>query len=167
MDLRQNLLSYGEAHFSSCLRTVFIKAGNHSEDLLSRPLVGIINAHSDLNSGHAIVPQLNKATRRGVHLASCLAIEFSKINLYGSFALPNSMFPRNPMLMDTEEMNKAKRVDLCIIIGVRDRTVPAKLMAGLLARKLVLPRIVGPIMPGYFKGTHIGACTDCTNNWVA
>lgn len=164
MDLRHNLLSYGEAHFSSCLRKVFIKAGNHSEDLLSRPLVGIINAHAGLNSGHAIVLQLNRATKRGVHLASCLAIEFSKINLYESFALPTSMFPRKPMLMDTKEMNKAQRVDLCIMIGIRDETVPVKLMGGFSAHKLVLPLIVGPVMPYYFKGTYISACTICRNN---
>jgi hypothetical protein len=69
--------------------------------------------------------------------------------------------------MDTEEMIKAQPVDVCVMIGGCDKTVPAQLMGGISANKPVLPLVVGPMMPGSFKGTRIGACTDCRNNWAS
>ena len=47
--LRQNLTSYGDAHFSLFLRKVFIKALGYGEDALSRPIIGIINTYSGFN----------------------------------------------------------------------------------------------------------------------
>jgi dihydroxy-acid dehydratase len=40
-------------------------------------------------------------------------------------------------------------------------------MGGISANKPVLPLITGPMMTGSHKGTRIGACTDCRNNWAA
>lgn len=48
-----------------------------------------------------------------------------------------------------------------------DKTVPAQIMGGISANKPVLPLITGPMMPGSFRGTRVGACTDCRNNWAA
>ena len=165
--LRRGLTSYGDAHFSLFLRKVFIKAAGYSEDALSRPIVGIINTNSGFNPCHAQVPQLVEAVKRGVHLAGGLAIEFPTISLHESFSSPTSMFLRNLMSMDTEEMIKAQPVDVCVMIGGCDKTVPAQLMGGISANKPVLPLVVGPMMPGSFKGTRIGACTDCRNNWAS
>ena len=165
--LRRGLTSYGDAHFSLFLRKVFIKAAGYSEDALSRPIVGIINTNSGFNPCHAQVPQLVEAVKRGVHLAGGLAIEFPTISLHESFSSPTSMFLRNLMSMDTEEMIKAQPVDVCVMIGGCDKTVPAQLMGGISANKPVLPLVVGPMMPGSFKGIRIGACTDCRNNWAS
>src|ERR1700733_10783326 len=68
--LRQGLTSYGDAHFSLFLRKVFIKALGYSEDALSRPIIGIINTYSALNSCHANVPQLIEAVKRGVQVCN-------------------------------------------------------------------------------------------------
>jgi hypothetical protein len=165
--LRMGLTSYGDAHFSLFLRKVFIKAAGYSEDALSRPIVGIINTNSGFNPCHAQVPQLVEAVKRGVHLAGGLAIEFPTISLHESFSSPTSMYLRNLMSMDTEEMIKAQPVDVCIMIGGCDKTVPAQLMGGISANKPVLPLVVGPMMPGSFKVTRIGACTDCRSNWAS
>lgn len=165
--LRRGLTSYGDAHFSLFLRKVFIKAAGYSEDALSRPIIGIINTNSGFNPCHAQVPQLVEATKRGIHLAGGLAIEFPTISLHESFSSPTSMFLRNLMSMDTEEMIKAQPLDACVMIGGCDKTVPAQLMGGISANKTVLPLLVGPMMPGSFKGARIGACTDCRNNWAA
>ncbi|KAK4574182.1 hypothetical protein LTR86_001943 [Recurvomyces mirabilis] len=165
--LRQGLTSYGDAHFSLFLRKVFIKAAGYGEDALSRPIVGIINTGSGFNPCHANVPQLLEAVKRGIHLQGGLAIEFPTISLHESFASPTSMFLRNLMSMDTEEMIKAQPVDVVVMIGGCDKTVPAQLMGGISANKPVLPLVTGPMMPGSFKGERIGACTDCRNNWAA
>ncbi|PLN77842.1 putative dihydroxy-acid dehydratase [Aspergillus taichungensis] len=164
---KQNLTSYGDAHFSLFLRKVFIKALGYSEDALSRPIIGIINTFSGFNPCHANVPQLIEAAKRGVHLSGGLAIEFPTISVHESFAAPTSMFLRNLMSMDTEEMIRAQPLDACIMIGGCDKTVPAQLMGGISANKPILPLVTGPMLPGRHRGQRIGACTDCRSNWAA
>ncbi|KAF7185712.1 putative dehydratase IlvD1 [Pseudocercospora fuligena] len=165
--LRQGLTAYGDTHFSLFLRKVFIKAAGYGEDALSRPIVGIINTGSGFNPCHANMPSLIEAVKRGIQLQGGLAIEFPTISLHESFASPTSMFLRNLMSMDTEEMIKAQPIDVCVTIGGCDKTTPAQLMGGISANKPIFPLIVGPMMPGSFRGTRIGACTDCRNNWAA
>lgn len=118
--LRQGLSSYGDAHFSLFLRKVFIKALGYSDEALSRPIVGIINTYSGFNPCHANAPQLIEAVKRGVHLQGGLAIEFPTISIQESFAHPTSMFLRNLMSMDTEEMIRAQPLDACVMIGGMD-----------------------------------------------
>jgi dihydroxy-acid dehydratase len=109
--LRQNLT------FSLFLRKVFIKALGYSDDALSRPIVGIVNTYSGFNPCHGNVPQLIEAVKRGVHLNGGLAVEFPTISVHESFATPTSMYLRNLMSMDTEEMIKAQPVDSVVLIG--------------------------------------------------
>jgi dihydroxy-acid dehydratase len=115
--LRQGLTSYGDAHFSLFLRKVFIKALGYSEDALSRPIIGIVNTYSAFNPCHATVPQLIDAVRRGIQLAGGLAMDFPTISIHESFASPTSMYLRNLMSMDTEEMIKAQPCDAVVLIG--------------------------------------------------
>ncbi|KAI8299478.1 putative dehydratase IlvD1 [Colletotrichum sp. SAR11_240] len=115
--LRQGLTSYGDAHFSLFLRKVFIKALGYSEDALSRPIIGIVNTYSSFNPCHANVPQLIEAVKRGVQLNGGLAIDFPTISIAESFASPTSMYLRNLMSMDTEEMIKAQPCDAVVLIG--------------------------------------------------
>ncbi|OAA66877.1 Dihydroxy-acid/6-phosphogluconate dehydratase [Niveomyces insectorum RCEF 264] len=167
MGMRQGLISAGDPHFSLFLRKAFIKALGYSEDALSRPIIGIVNTYSGFNPCHANVPALMDAAKRGVQLSGGLAIDFPTISIHEAFSSPTSMFLRNLMSMDTEEMIRAQPVDACIVIGGCDKTVPAQLMGGISADKPVLPLLTGPMMPGSFKGERIGACTDCRNNWAA
>lgn len=115
--LRQKLTSYGDAHFSLFMRKLFIKAMGYSEDALSRPIVGIVNTYSSFNPCHANIPQLIDAVKRGVQLSGGLAIDFPTISLHESFAAPTSMYLRNLMSMDTEEMIRAQPVDSVVLIG--------------------------------------------------
>ncbi|KAI0204617.1 dihydroxy-acid/6-phosphogluconate dehydratase [Astrocystis sublimbata] len=165
--MRQGLTSYGDAHFSLFLRKVFIKALGYSEDSLSRPIVGIVNTYSSFNPCHANIPQLLEATKRGVQLAGGLAVDFPTISLHESFAAPTSMFLRNLMSMDTEEMIRAQPVDAVVLVGGCDKTTPAQLMGGISANKPILHLVTGPMMPGSHRGVRIGACTDCRNNWAS
>lgn len=115
--LRQGVTSYGDAHFSLFLRKVFIKALGYGEDALARPIIGIINTYSDFNPCHGNTPQLIEAAKRGIHLAGGLAIDFPTISIAEGFSSPTSMFLRNLMSMDTEEMIRAQPIDACIMIG--------------------------------------------------
>ncbi|KAH7162140.1 dihydroxy-acid/6-phosphogluconate dehydratase [Dactylonectria estremocensis] len=164
--LRQGLASYGDPHFSLFLRKVFIKALGYSEDALSRPIIGIVNTYSSFNPCHANVPQLIEAVKRGVQLNGGLAIDFPTISIAESFSSPTSMYLRNLMSMDTEEMISAQPCDAVVLIGGCDKTTPAQLMGGISANKPILHLVTGPMMPGSHRGVRIGACTDCRNNWA-
>ncbi|RMZ91560.1 hypothetical protein DV736_g1216, partial [Chaetothyriales sp. CBS 134916] len=166
MGLRAGLTSYGDAHFSLFLRKVFIKALGYSDAALSSPIIGIINTYSSFNPCHSNVPQLIDAVKRGVLASGGLPIDFPTISIHESFSSPTSMYLRNLMSMDTEEMIKAQPVDAVIAIGGCDKTVPAQLMGGISANKPLLPLITGPMMPGSVGGVRVGACTDCRNNWA-
>ena len=165
--LRKGLTSYGDEAFSLFLRKAFIKAKGYSDDALERPIVGITNTFSDFNPCHGNVPQLMEAVKRGVMLAGGLPMEFPTISIHESFAHPTSMFLRNLMAMDTEEMIRAQPMDAVVLIGGCDKTLPAQMMA---AASVDLPAIVlptGPMLVGHYKGEMLGACTDCRRLWAS
>ncbi|KAL6249160.1 hypothetical protein RBB50_004223 [Rhinocladiella similis] len=164
--LRSGLTSYGDAHFSLFLRKVFIKALGYSDSALSSPIIGIINTYSSFNPCHSNVPQLIESVKRGVLASGGLPVDFPTISIHESFASPTSMYLRNLMSMDTEEMIKAQPVDAVVMIGGCDKTVPAQLMGGISANKPVVPLITGPMMPGSVEGSRVGACTDCRSYWA-
>ncbi|XXH05664.1 Heat shock protein ssb1 [Hypoxylon texense] len=167
LGMRRGLTSYGDAHFSLFLRKAFIKALGYSDDALARPVVGVADARSGFNPCHANAPQLAEAVARGVMLAGGIALAFPTISLHESFAAPTSMFLRNLMSMDTEEMVRAQPVDAVVLVGGCDKTTPAQLMGGISANKPILHLVTGPMMPGSHRGVRIGACTDCRNNWAS
>src|ERR671917_1901924 len=164
--LRKGLTSYGDPGFSLFLRKAFIKAAGFSDDALDRPIVGITNTFSDFNPCHGNVPRLIEAVKRGVMLAGGLPMEFPTISIHESFAPPTSMFLRNLMAMDTEEMIRAQPMDAVVLIGGCDKTVPAQLMAAVSADVPAIQLVTGPMSTGRHKGQRLGACTDCRSFWA-
>jgi dihydroxy-acid dehydratase len=141
------------------------QGGGYSDDALDRPIVGITNTFSDYNPCHGNVPDLIEAVKRGVMLAGALPMVFPTVSIHESFSHPTSMFLRNLMAMDTEEMIRAQPMDAVVLIGGCDKTLPAQLMAAASA-DLPAPRDpVGPMLVGHFKGEVLGACTDCRRLW--
>ena len=163
---RKGLTSYGDADFSLFLRQALLKASGYSDDALDRPIVGITNTFSDFNPCHGNVPDLIESIKRGVLLAGALPMVFPTISIGESFAHPTSMFLRNLMAMDTEEMIRAQPMDAVVLIGGCDKTLPAQVMA---AASSELPAIVvptGPMVVGHYRGEVLGACTDCRRLWA-
>src|SRR5437899_10671394 len=142
--MRQGLATYGDAGFSLFLRKAFIKAKGYSDDALDRPIVGITDTYSDFNPCHGNVPQLIEAVKRGVMLAGALPMVFPTISIHESFSHPTSMFLRNLMAMDTEEMIRAQPMDSVVLIGGCDKTLPAQVMAAASGRRAALVLPVGP-----------------------
>ncbi|HZV93063.1 MAG TPA: IlvD/Edd family dehydratase [Caldimonas sp.] len=163
--MKKGLTAYGDAEFSLFLRKAFIKAMGLSDDALNRPIVGIANTFSDYNACHGNVPRLVEAVKRGVMLAGGLPMEFPTISLHESFAFPTSMFLRNLMAMDTEEMLRAQPMDAVVLIGGCDKTLPAQMMAAASADVPAIVVPVGPMLVGHHKGETLGACTDCRRLW--
>ena len=164
--MRRGLTSYGDAQFSLFLRKAFIKAMGYSDDALERPIVGITNTFSEFNPCHATVPQLIAATKRGVMLAGGLPMEFPTISIHESFAYPTSMYLRNLMALDTEEMIRAQPLDAIVLIGGCDKTIPAQLMAVASANVPAIVIPTGPMLTRTHQGERLGACTDCRRYWA-
>ncbi|SHF73043.1 dihydroxy-acid dehydratase [Kaistia soli DSM 19436] len=163
--LRRRLTSYGDQDFSLFLRKAFIKAMGYSDDALDRPIIGVANTYSDYNPCHGNVMQLIEAAKRGIMLAGGMPMVFPTISIHESFAAPTSMFLRNLMAMETEEMVRAQPMDAVVLIGGCDKTIPAQVMA---AASSEVPAIIlptGPMETGHHRGERLGACTDCRRLW--
>ena len=163
--LRKGLASYGDPGFSLFLRKVFIKAMGYSDDALNRPIVGITNTYSDYNPCHGNTPQIIEAVKRGVMLSGAMPMVFPTISIAESFSHPTSMYLRNLMAMDTEEMIRAQPMDAVVVIGGCDKTLPAQIMAAISADLPTVVIPVGPMVVGHHRGEVLGACTDCRRLW--
>ncbi|MEK7875043.1 MAG: dihydroxy-acid dehydratase, partial [Pseudomonadota bacterium] len=163
--MRKGLTAYGDEEFSLFLRKAFIKAMGYSDDALERPIIGITNTFSGFNACHRTVPELIEAVKRGVMLAGGLPVEFPTITLHESFAHPTSMYLRNLMAIDTEEMIRAQPMDAIVLIGGCDKTVPAQLMGAASAGLPAIQLITGSMLTGSHRAERVGACTDCRRYW--
>jgi dihydroxy-acid dehydratase len=165
--LRQGLTNYGDEGFSLFLRKAFIKGAGYTDDALSRPIVAIANTGSAYNPCHGNAPQLIEAVKRGVMLAGGLPVEFPTISIAESFSHPTSMYLRNLMSMDTEEMIRAQPMDAVVLIGGCDKTVPAQLMGAAAAGVPAIQLVTGAMLTGSHRGERVGACTDCRRFWAS
>ncbi|HEY4353703.1 MAG TPA: IlvD/Edd family dehydratase [Paraburkholderia sp.] len=165
--LRKGLTNYGDEGFSLFLRRAFIKGAGYTDDALSRPIVAIANTGSAYNPCHGNAPQLIEAIKRGVQLAGGLPVEFPTISIAESFSHPTSMYLRNLMSMDTEEMIRAQPMDAVVLIGGCDKTVPAQLMGAAAAGVPAIQLVTGAMLTGSHRGERVGACTDCRRFWAS
>src|ERR1700759_3788880 len=115
--LRKGLASYGDPVFSLFLRKVFIKAMGYSDDALNRPIVGITNTYSDYNPCHGNTPQIIEAWQLGVMRSDPKPMVLPTISIAESCSHPPSMYLRNLMAMDPEEMIHAQPMDAVVVIG--------------------------------------------------
>lgn len=88
------------------------------------------------------------------------------ISVHESFAHPTSMYLRNLMAIDTEEMIRAQPMDAVVLIGGCDKTVPAQLMGAASANIPAIQLVTGSMLTGSHRGQTVGACTDCRRYWA-
>jgi len=163
--LEKGLTSYGDRDFSLFLRKAFLKGAGYTDDALTRPVIGIADTGSAFNPCHGNAPQLIDAVKRGVMHAGGLPVEFPTISIHESFAHPTSMYLRNLMSMDTEEMIRAQPMDAVVLIGGCDKTVPAQLMGAASANVPCVQLVTGSMLTGSHEFERVGACTDCRRYW--
>src|SRR3954452_16337670 len=163
--MRKGLTNYGDAGFSLFLRKAFIKGAGLTDNALDRPVIGIADTGSGYNPCHGNMPQLVEAVQRGIMLAGGLPVKFPTISIGESFAAPTSMYLRNLMSMDTEEMLRAQPMDAVVLIGGCDKTVPAQLMGAASAGLPAIQLVTGSMLTGSHDGVRVGACTHCRRYW--
>jgi dihydroxy-acid dehydratase len=163
--INKGLTNYGDLEFSSYLRRSFAKSMGYTNKTLKKPIVGIVNTSSGFNSCHRHFPELIVALKRGIETEGCMAVDFPVISLGEVYLYPTSMMFRNLMSMDVEEMIRAQPVDVVILLGGCDKTLPAMIMGAISAGKPFIVMPAGPMITNKFENERLGACTDCRRYW--
>ncbi|MCX4428634.1 dihydroxy-acid dehydratase [Streptomyces mirabilis] len=127
-------------------------AGRGEESIRDRPVIGICTSWSELNPCNSGLRRLAEAVKRGVIQAGGLPLEFPTISLAEPFIRPTTLYLRNLMAMDVEEMITASPIDAVVLLGGCDKTVPAQLMGAASAGKPAIALAAGPRATGRFEG---------------
>jgi dihydroxy-acid dehydratase len=166
LGIARGLTHYGDPDFALYLRRSFARSMGYSSDILARPVIGIADSSSGFNNCHRHFPELIEAVKRGVLAAGGLPVAFPTISLGEVFLNPTSLYFRNLMAMDTEEMIRAQPMDAVVLAGGCDKTVPAQLMGALSAGRPAIGLVAGPMLTARWRGERLGACTDCRRFWA-
>ena len=119
-------------------------AGLSEADVRRSPVIGICSSWSELNPCNAGLRDLADVVKEGVKAAGGIALEFPTISISEPFARPTSLFLRNLMSMDVEEMINSSPIDGVVLLAGCDKTVPAQIMGALSANKPALMLTAGP-----------------------
>ena len=131
----------------------FLRGAGWSAEMVRRgPVIGIATSWSELNPCNAGLRELAAGVKRGVLVAGGLPLEFPTISIAEPFVRPSSLYLRNLMAMDVEEMVLASPVDGVVLLGGCDKTIPAQLMGAFSAGKPALALAAGPRPVSRWKG---------------
>ncbi|MBL3700710.1 dihydroxy-acid dehydratase [Leucobacter luti] len=127
------------------MHRAFLRGGGASaEDVRRTPVIGIANSASDLNPCNKGLALLVREVKRGVRDAGGLPLEFPTISISEPFTRPTSLYLRNLMSIDVEEMITVSPIDGVVLMGGCDKTVPAQLMGAVSAGKPATMVVAGP-----------------------
>ena len=133
-------------------RSLF-KAMGYTDEELSRPLVGVIHAKSEIVPGHIHLDKIAEAVADGIRLAGGTPVLMGTIGVCDGIAMGHSgmnfSLASRELVADTcETMIKAHGFDAVAFVPNCDKIVPGMLMA---AARINRPSIFcsgGPMMPG-------------------
>ena len=144
-------------------RTLFHAMGYSNEDL-SKPLIGVVNAFNEIIPGHIHLREIAQAVKLGVAAAGGTPIEFPAIGVCDGIAMGHdgmkfSLSSRELICDSIEAVATAHAFDGLVLIPNCDKIVPAMLMA---AGRLNIPAVVvsgGPMLAGRYQGCDISVST--------
>lgn len=127
------------------LHRAFLRGEGFSEQEVRRqPVVGIASTASELNPCNQGLGSLARHVKAGIRAAGGLPLEFPTISISEPFTRPTSLFLRNLLSMDVEEMVRSAPIDGVVLLGGCDKTIPAQLMGAISAGKPALVLAAGP-----------------------
>ncbi len=141
------------------------QAGFGTEEFQDKPVIGILNTWNDLISCHAHFRQRAEDVKRGVWQAGGFPVEIPVMGLSETFMKPTSMYYRNLLAMETEEVLRSYPLDAAVLMGGCDKTTPALLMGALSARvpSIFLPG--GAMNRTSWRGDSLGSGSDVWKYW--
>lgn len=137
-------------------RSLFYAMG-YTEEELSRPLIGVINAKSDIIPGHIHLDMIAKAVKTGILMAGGTPIEVPSIGVCDGIAMNHigmkySLASRELIADGIETLAMAHGFDGLVLIPNCDKIVPGMIMG---AVRINIPSIVisgGPMLAGFYNG---------------
>jgi dihydroxy-acid dehydratase len=151
---------------SSTHRSRTKQLGYADQDYAGKPVIGIINTWSEMNSCHRHLRDRAEEVKRGVWQAGGFPVEMPATSLGEIFMKPSAMMYRNLLAMEAEELLRANPVDGAVLLGGCDKTVPGLVMA---ATSMNIPAIfvpAGPMLRGNWAGKTLGSGTDVWKYWA-
>ncbi len=139
--------------------------GYDKPDWEGKPVIGIINTWSDLNSCHAHLRVRAEEVKRGVWQAGGFPVELPAMSLSEPFIKPTTMLYRNFLAMETEELLRGHPIDGAVLMGGCDKTTPALIMGAI---SMGIPSIyvpAGPMLRGNWRGEKLGSGADVWKYW--
>ena len=118
--------------------------GLRREDLMTRPVIAIINTWSDLSPCHAHLRERAESVKRGVLLAGGLPLEMPAMSLGEVMVKPTTMLYRNFLAMEVEELLRSHPIDGAVLLGGCDKTTPGTVMGAI---SMGVPAIFCPAGP--------------------
>ena len=142
------------------------QAGFTTEDFSGKPVIGILNTWNDLISCHAHFRQRVEEIKRGVWQAGGFPVEIPVMGLSETFMKPTSMYYRNFLAMEAEEVLRTYPIDAAVLMSGCDKTTPALLMGALSADvpSIVMPG--GPMNKTAWHGEQLASGTDVWRFWA-
>lgn len=140
-------------------RSLF-RAMGFTDEELSRPLIGVVNAKNEIVPGHVHLQQITEAVKAGIRMAGGTPVEFPAIAVCDGIAMGHegmkySLVTRELIADSIECMTMAHGFDALVMVPNCDKIVPGMLMA---AGRLDLPTVFvsgGPMLPGEYNGKRL------------
>jgi dihydroxy-acid dehydratase len=140
--------------------------GYSAGDWEGKPIIGILNTWSDLNTCHSHFRERAAEVKRGVWQAGGFPVEVPVMSLSEMFMKPSAMFYRNLLAMEVEETLRCHPIDGAVLMGGCDKTTPGLLMGAI---SMNLPAIylpAGPMLNGSWNGKTIGSGVAAWYYWA-
>ena len=118
--------------------------GMRRQDVMDRPIIGIINTWSDLSPCHAHLRERAESVKRGVLLAGGLPLELPAMGLGEVLVKPTTMLYRNFLAMEVEELLRSHPIDGVVLLAGCDKTTPGTLMGAI---SMGIPTLFCPAGP--------------------
>ena len=146
-------------------RSRMMQLGYAEEEFLGKPIIGILNTWSEINSCHGHFPERAKEVKRGVNQAGGFPIEMPVLSLDEQFTKPTSMLYRNMLAMEVEEVIRSHPFDGVILMGGCDKTTPGLIMGALSAGIPFIYLPAGPMLRGNHSGKILGSGSAAWKYW--
>jgi dihydroxy-acid dehydratase len=146
-------------------RSRLMQLGYAEEDFRGRPIIGVLNTWSELNSCHGHFRERAQDVKRGVLQAGGFPLEMPALSVDESFTKPTSMLYRNMLAMETEEMIRSHPFDGVVLMGGCDKTTPGLVMGALSAGVPMIFLPAGPMLRGNYAGKTLGSGSDAWKFW--
>ena len=146
-------------------RSRMMQLGYSDSEYLDRPMIGVLNTWSELNSCHAHFPERVKDVKRGVAQAGGFAVELPVLSVDESFTKPTSMLYRNMLAMEAEEIIRSHPLDGAVLMGGCDKTTPGLLMGAISAGVPCIYLPAGAMLRGNYAGQVLGSGADAWAYW--